>query len=89
MLINHCEKSLEDYQNCGKNKRNNLLSLEKRQIKVLQLIWGLIKILFRHGNQEVYYHICGSLGKDAWDCPMEAEGLSIRMTKNGKKLTIW
>jgi len=85
-MINHKEKSLEDYQEfCKKNIPEK--SLEQRQLNVLTLIWALIQIFFRHGNQEIYYHLCGY--KNTWDCPMEAEGLSVRMTNCGKKLTLW
>ena len=87
MLLNHCEKSHEEFQNFGEGLKEE--SYKKRQCKILSLMWSLFKVLLRHGNQEVYYNICGSIGNNSWDCPMEAEGLSIRMTPCGKKLTLW
>ena len=87
MLINHKEESLEDYQEFCKKFQSDEKSLEQRQVRVLSLIWGLIQIFFRHGNQRIYFHLCGY--EKTWDCPMEAEGLSIRMTNCGKKLTLW
>ena len=87
MLINHKEKSLEDYQEFCKKYLHPKKSLEQRQVKVLSLIWALIQIFFRYGNKEIYFHICGY--KDTWDCPMEAEGLSVRMTPCGMKVTLW
>jgi len=53
-----------------------------RQIKAIELIWLLIKVLFRHGNAPVYYHICGSI--DSIDCPMEVEGIEIRKAYEDK-----
>jgi hypothetical protein len=87
MLINHKEKSLEDYQEFCKEYLSHEKYLEERQVKILPLIWALIQIFFRHGNQRVYFHICGY--EKTWDCPMEAEGLSVRMTPCGKKVTLW
>jgi hypothetical protein len=81
MLINHNEKSLKEYQSFA--KKSNLMN----QMTTLQLIWGLMQMLFRHGNQKIYYHICGY--EDTWDCPMEAEGLGLRKTGTGEKLTLW
>jgi hypothetical protein len=83
MMVNHSEHSLQEYQEFCKGKP----SLPESQVRVLGLIWGLIRILFRHGNQEIYYHICGY--HDAWDVPMEAEGIGVRMTNTGKKVTLW
>jgi hypothetical protein len=84
MLINHNENSLQEYQDFCKNKPE----LPESQIKILDLIWGLIRVLFRHGNQEIYYHICGG-NYDTWDVPIEAEGIGVRMTNMGKKVTLW
>jgi len=84
MMINHNEKSLLEYQDFCKDKP----SLPDSHVKVLSLIWGLIQIFFKYGNQEIYYHLCGG-GSDTWDCPMEAEGIGVRMTKMGKKVTLW
>lgn len=85
MMINHNEHSLLEYQNFCKDKPG----LPESHIKVLSLIWGLIQIFFRHGNQEIYYHLCGSESTPDWDCPMEAEGIGVRMTDMGKKVTLW
>jgi len=59
---------------------------KNKQIRLLRLIWRLVKIFFRYGNQEIYYHICGS---NSWDVPMEAENVEIRQTLTGPHVTIW
>lgn len=84
MLIQN-EKSFEEFQSFGKKDPEEPM----KQIRALSLIWALIMVLIRHGNIEIYYHLCGSYAKDSWDCPMEAEGIAVRMTNTGKKLTIW
>jgi hypothetical protein len=83
MKISHNEKSMKEYQESFRGKKN----LPESQIRVLDLIWGLIRILFRHGNQKIFYHLCGQ--GDTWEHPMEAEGIGVRMTQLGKKVTLW
>jgi len=58
-----------------------------KQLRIAGLMWELLKALFRHGNAEVYYHICGN--PNSRDCPMEAEGIEARETRTGKKVTIY
>ena len=53
-----------------------------RQIKAIELIWLLIKVLFRYGNASIFYHICGHI--DSIDCPMEVEGIEIRKSYEDK-----
>jgi len=57
-----------------------------KQLTVIGLIWKLFGILFRHGNQGVYFHICGH--PDSFDCPMEVERIEVRETNLGDKITI-
>ncbi len=58
-----------------------------RQIKAIELIWLSIKILFRYGNAPIFYHICGHI--ESMDCPMEVEGIEIRMWYSEEKVTIY
>lgn len=60
-----------------------------KEMRLLTLLWLLLKIFFRYGNREVYYHVCGSLGENAYDCPMEAENVEVRLSNCGPKVTIW
>jgi hypothetical protein len=60
-----------------------------KHLRVLMLMWRLMKIFFRYGNQEIYYHVCGSIGEDAYDVPMDAENVEVRLTRCGPKVTIW
>lgn len=53
-----------------------------RQIKAIELIWLLIKILFRYGNAPIFYHICNS--SNSFNCPMEVEGIEIRRSYENK-----
>jgi hypothetical protein len=62
---------------------------EVKFMKLFTLIWRSIKIFIRYGNLDVHYHICGSIGKDAWDIPMEAENVEVRHCPLGPKATIW
>ena len=55
------------------------------QIRIVRLIWLLIKMLSRKGNALVYYHCIGG----AWDCPLEVEGIEIRSTLLGDKVTVY
>jgi len=45
-----------------------------KQIKLLQLLWALIKIFFRKGNIYIFYHVCHP---NSHDCPMEAKGVEM------------
>ena len=65
-------------------QRNNVFL---HNMKILTLIWRLVKIFFRYGNQEVYYHICSANG--AYDVPMDAENVEVRLTNTGPHVTIW
>uniref|UniRef100_A0A6M3IMC0 Uncharacterized protein n=1 Tax=viral metagenome TaxID=1070528 RepID=A0A6M3IMC0_9ZZZZ len=56
-----------------------------KQLKVMGLIWLFIRILFSRGNVPVYYHCPES----AMDCPLEVEGIEIRETLLGDKVTIF
>lgn len=58
-------------------------------IRILGLIWRLLRILFQYGNQEIYYHLCGTVGDGSYDVPMEAENVEVRLTNCGPKVTIW
>jgi hypothetical protein len=58
-----------------------------KNLRLLTLIWRMVKIFFRYGNQEIYYHICGSSGD--WEVPMEAENVEVRLTGCGPKVTLW
>jgi hypothetical protein len=71
----------------GRRWDNNSTGL--KNLKLLTLMWRLLKIFFRYGNQEIFYHICGSLGKDCYDVPMDAENVEVRLTKCGPKVTLW
>jgi hypothetical protein len=46
-----------------------------KNLRIIPLIWRLLKMFFRYGNQEIYYHVCGDIGKDCYDCPMDAENV--------------
>ncbi len=59
---------------------------KRKQLLTIELIWLLIKSLFRDGNVNVFYNICGF--PDCWDCPMEVERIEIRKTQTGDKITI-
>ncbi len=56
-----------------------------KQLKITNTIWFLIKILFRHGNVQLFYHCIGG----AKDVPMEVEQIEIRNTLLGNKVTIF
>jgi len=56
-----------------------------KQLKITTLIWMLIKLLFARGNNIVFYHCCGGVK----DCPMEIEGIEVRETLTGDKITIY
>ena len=58
-----------------------------KDMRLLTLMWRLLKIFFRYGNQEIYYHICGS--GSAYDVPMNAENVEVRLSNCGPKVTIW
>jgi len=60
-------------------------SIIMKQIKIIDLVWLLVKILFIHGNAPVFYHAIGG----AKDCPMEVEEIEIRKTMFGNKVTIY
>lgn len=63
---------------------------EKHDVKymrVLPLIWRLIKIFCCYGNKTVYYHLCGD--HSCYDIPMEAENVEVRLSNCGPKVTIW
>ena len=53
-----------------------------RQIKAIELIWLLIKVLFKCGNAPIYYHICGTPASN--DCPLEVGGIEIRKSYEDK-----
>lgn len=57
-----------------------------KQLTIISLIWLLIKMVFKEGNDYVYYHCCH---KDSFDCPLEVEGIEIRKTLVGNKITIY
>ena len=59
-----------------------------KNMTIWHLIWQLLKIFLRYGNLEVYYHICGSSGEGAYDHPMNAENVEVRLTYE-PKVTIW
>jgi len=59
------------------------------QLRLFTLIWKLVLVYLRHGNLPVFYHICGSIGAECKDTPMEVEGVEIRETGLGPKVTIW
>ena len=63
-------------------------SQARKDLKLLTLVWRLIKIFFRYGNCSIYFHICGSLGKDYYDTPMNAENVEVRIHYE-PKVTIW
>ena len=56
-----------------------------KQLKIINAIWQLIKILFRHGNVPLFYHCIGGAG----DVPMEVEKIEIRKTMLGDKVTFY
>lgn len=57
-----------------------------KQLRILNLIWLLIKIFFIKGNDFIFYHCCHEGSKD---CPLEVEGIEIRKTLVGDKITIY
>jgi len=57
------------------------------QIRLLTLIFILIGKLFRYGNKPVFYHICGN--PDCYDNPIEAEGVEVRDSFCGPRITIY
>lgn len=57
-----------------------------KQLKILNLIWLLIKILCIKGNDFIFYHCCH---EGSEDCPLEVEGIEIRKTLVGDKITIY
>ena len=60
-----------------------------KYLRLWALMWKLLKIFFQYGNAEIYFHICGDIGKDCYDVPMNAENVEVRLTKCGPKVTIW
>ena len=56
-----------------------------KPLKVINLIWLLVKILFSKGNVFIYYHVVGG----AKDCPLEVECIEKRKTMLGDKFTIY
>ena len=56
-----------------------------KPLKVISLIWLLVKILFSKGNVFIYYHVVGG----AKDCPLEVECIEKRKTMLGDKFTIY
>jgi len=66
------------------------ITMEKQiptQIRLLTLIFILIGKFFRYGNQHVFYHICGH--RDSYDNPIEAEGVEVRESYCGPRITIY
>ena len=58
-------------------------------LRVLDVLWRLLIVLFRHGNQELYYHLCNNRVKESWTAPMEVEGVEVRHANSGNKVTFW
>ena len=56
-----------------------------KQLRIINLVWILIKILYRKGNVLIFYHAIGGCK----DVPMEAETVEIRETLLGDKVTIF
>jgi len=56
-----------------------------KQLKIIKLIYLLIKMLFIHGNLPVFYHCIGG----AKDVPIEIEEVEVRNTLLGKKITMY
>ena len=74
--------------NLGGQTFNEDVLLHK-DMKLLTLVWLLLKIFIRYGNQEIYYHVCGSIGEHCYDVPMEAENVEVRLSDCGPKVTLW
>ena len=68
---------------------NSTVERPVKYLRVLPLIFKLIIAFFKYGNDEVFFHICGNQARESWDCPMNAEGLEIRHSGCGPKITIW
>jgi len=56
-----------------------------KQLKTINIIWRLIKILFRYGNAPLFYHCVGG----AKDVPLEVEEIEIRETNLGNLVTFF
>jgi len=57
-----------------------------KPLKIINLVWILVRIFFKYGNVMVYYHVIGG----AKDVPIEVEAVEIRRTlSRGNLVTIY
>jgi len=56
-------------------------------ITIVKLILELVLVAIRYGNQKIFYHICHP--DASFEYPMEVEGVEIRESLSGSRITIW
>jgi len=66
-------------------------SKNRHDLKALELLWKVFLVVLKHGNAQIYYHICagGDPDGNSWDVPMQAENVEVRQGYCGAYVTIF